>query len=109
MEKSELFALVDDLESDIGNWSQDIWTFAEPAMTERRSADFLATVLENHGFDVTMGIGALSTAFVASYGTGSPTIGLLGEYDALPADAARKVRFHDWDWSLAAEKFAESS
>ena len=31
-----------------------------------------------------MGIAAMPTAFVASYGNGKPTIAVLGEYDALP-------------------------
>ena len=40
-------------------------------------------ILKEHGFEVTRGAGELPTAYEAVYGTGSPVIGLLAEYDAL--------------------------
>jgi len=47
--------------------------------------------------------------FHGDFGGQSGIRTFLREYDALPEDAAPKVRFHDWDWSLAAGKFAGSS
>ena len=37
-----------------------------------------------NGFSVEMGVADMPTAFVASYGKGSPVISVLGEFDALP-------------------------
>ena len=41
-------------------------------------------LLEKEGFTVERGIGGLETAFVGTYGSGKPVIGILAEYDALP-------------------------
>ena len=40
--------------------------------------------LQDAGFKVTTGVGGMPTAFMASYGSGKPIIGILAEYDALP-------------------------
>ncbi len=44
----------------------------------------LADAIEDAGFAVEFGVADIPTAFVASYGTKSPIIAILGEYDALP-------------------------
>ncbi len=41
-------------------------------------------MLAKEGFKVESGVAGIPTAFVASYGSGSPVIGILAEYDALP-------------------------
>jgi aminobenzoyl-glutamate utilization protein B len=64
--------------------SRQIWEFAETALQEKRSAQFLAGLLEKEGFKVQRGVGALPTAFVATAGSGSPVVAILAEYDALP-------------------------
>ena len=53
--------------------------------------------LEEAGFEVETGVADMPTAFVATYGSGSPVLGILAEYDALPgvgnqAAAERKPR-----------------
>lgn len=85
MDKAALRERVDDIVGDLGELAADVWTFAEPALTETRSAAALADRLEGAGFRVTRGVGELPTAFVARAGDADgPSIGLLGEYDALP-------------------------
>jgi aminobenzoyl-glutamate utilization protein B len=64
--------------------NQDIWSYAEVGLEERRSSERLASTLENAGFRVRRGVSGMPTAFVAEYGSGKPVIGLLAEYDALP-------------------------
>jgi len=61
-----------------------IWGTPEVALEEHRSSRALAEFLRAEGFRVEMGVADMPTAFVASYGQGSPVIALLGEYDALP-------------------------
>jgi aminobenzoyl-glutamate utilization protein B len=58
--------------------------FAETRLGEYRSAEFLAGLLERNGFRLERGVAEMSTAFVATFGTGKPVIGFLAEYDALP-------------------------
>lgn len=64
--------------------SDSIWTWAETAFEESRSAEALAGFAEANGMRVTRGVADLETAFVAEYGEGEPIVGILGEYDALP-------------------------
>ena len=51
---------------------------------ERYASDLLMKKLEEEGFRSERGAGGLPTAFKASFGSGKPVIGFLGEYDALP-------------------------
>lgn len=64
--------------------SDQIWEFAETRYQEFRSRALQADFLEKEGFTVTRNLGGIATAFSASFGSGHPVIGLLGEFDALP-------------------------
>ena len=70
--------------------SRQIFDFAETALQEKKSAALLADLLTKEGFKVERGIGGLPTAFVATAGSGSPVVGILAEYDALP-ELSQKV------------------
>lgn len=62
-----------------------VWSYAELARNEYKSAFFLTRKLESLGFTVEYGIAGFPTGFIASYSNGEgPTIGLLCEYDCLP-------------------------
>lgn len=61
-----------------------IWEFAEVGLEERRSSALLVEKLKSAGFEVKTDIAGMPTAFIASYGSGQPVIGVLAEYDALP-------------------------
>ena len=67
-----------------GKISDSIWSYAELGLQEFRSSKLLADTLEQAGFTVERGLAGMPTCFVASYGSGKPVIGLLGEFDALP-------------------------
>lgn len=66
--------------------SDAIWSYAELGLEEYKSAKLLADTIEEAGFTVDRGVAGMPTAFVGSwsYGTGTPVIGFLAEYDALP-------------------------
>jgi aminobenzoyl-glutamate utilization protein B len=63
--------------------SDRIWDFAETRFEEYQSAELLCQALENEGFSVEKEVGGIKTAFIGSFGSGKPVIGILGEYDAL--------------------------
>jgi len=68
-------------------WEQvarKIWDTPEVGLTETRSSSALVEILQKEGFQVTRAVGGEPTAFVATAGSGTPVIGLLAEYDALP-------------------------
>lgn len=83
-EKRQVIEHVDALQEHISDMSMELWNYSEIALRETRSAEFLAAILEEEGFAVTRGVADMPTAFVAEWGTGSPVIGILAEYDALP-------------------------
>lgn len=64
--------------------AKEIWAHPEIGLQETFAANLLSKELEEAGFTIERGVGQMPTAFVASWGTGKPIIGILGEYDALP-------------------------
>jgi aminobenzoyl-glutamate utilization protein B len=72
-------------ENELGDLAKDIWEHPEMGLQEAYASRLIASQLEQGGFHVNMGVGQLSTAFVAGWGEGTPIIGILGEYDALPS------------------------
>ncbi len=64
--------------------SRRIHGWAERPFQERESSQALAAYLKANGFKIEFPFKKIPTAFRATYGTGKPVIGLLGEYDALP-------------------------
>ena len=61
-----------------------IWNYAEMGYKEVKSSALLQKTLQDNGFIVQPNIAGMPTAFVASYGSGSPVIAILAEFDALP-------------------------
>jgi aminobenzoyl-glutamate utilization protein B len=67
-----------------GDVALKIWSFAEVGYQETRSSALLRDQLEAAGFKVEAGVAEIPTAFVATWGSGKPVIGVVGEFDALP-------------------------
>ncbi len=61
-----------------------IWKFSEVGYKEYKSTAQLQDLLSRNGFSVQGGVAGIPTAFVATYGSGNPVIGILAEFDALP-------------------------
>lgn len=69
--------------ADFERISEYIFNHPETRFEEYASSEFLSAECEKEGFSVERGVADIETAFVASYGSGSPVIGFLGEFDAL--------------------------
>lgn len=83
---TELLEFLEEIEtkkSALTGLSDQIWGFAETAFEEFQSVQALCSFLEQEGFSVERGAYGVSTAFTATFGSGSPRIGILGEFDAL--------------------------
>ncbi len=61
-----------------------IWNYAEVGYKEVKSSALLQETLKENGFTIEAGVAGMPTAFVATYGSGSPVVGILAEFDALP-------------------------
>jgi len=73
------------------NIALEIWNNAELGYKEKKSSALLQETLKKEGFTVEAGVAEIPTAFVATYGSGKPVIGILAEYDALPGLAQNAV------------------
>ncbi len=89
--KRAAVAAVDRHAADLTGLSDQIWEFAETALRETRSSKLLADYAEKQGFTVTRNIAGMPTAFIATFGSGKPVIGIMGEYDALPGVSQKAV------------------
>lgn len=82
--KQEIRALIDQEQAALIDVSDKIWAAAEIAFQETVSSKTLIAYARAQGFEVEVGVAQTPTAFVATYGSGKPVIGILGEFDALP-------------------------
>lgn len=83
-----------DIQSRYGEYKKialQIWEYAEVGYKEVKSSALLQKTLTDNGFVVRAGVAEIPTAFVATYGSGSPVIGILAEFDALPGLSQQAV------------------
>lgn len=89
--KKQVVSTVDNQAPKLTDISDKIWAHAEIAFQETESHKLLADYAEANGFTVERGVAEIPTAFVATYGSGKPVIGILGEFDALPGLSQKAV------------------
>ena len=72
-----------------------LFSFAELGYQEYESAAYLTALLEKEGFQVTRGAAGMDTAFIATWGSGKPVIGLMADIDGLPETSQKPgVAYH---------------
>jgi len=82
--KQKAIEQVDSLEPVIAEVAIKLWEYSETALQETQSANLLINKLTEAGFGIETNVADIPTAFIATYGSGKPVIGILAEYDALP-------------------------
>lgn len=82
--KPEVIAQIDATKKPYEDIALKIWGYAEVGYQETKSSALLQSTLKEAGFTVQAGVADMPTAFIATYGSGSPVIGILAEFDALP-------------------------
>lgn len=83
-EKQSALQAIDRLKNQICRLSDSIWDHPETGYEEFFATDAYCRFLEEQGFQVERNLAGIKTAFSGTYGHGSPVIGILGEFDALP-------------------------
>ncbi|HEY4151662.1 MAG TPA: amidohydrolase [Chitinophagaceae bacterium] len=89
--KKEVMTDIQSKYDDYKKIALQIWDYAEVGYKEVKSSALLQQTLKDNGFTVQAGVAEIPTAFVASYGSGKPVIGILGEFDALPGMSQEAV------------------
>ena len=81
-DKRQLIDILESKEERLIGISDNIWEAAETSLQEFKSTKYLSDYAEENGFTVERGVAGMPTAFTATYGSGRPIIGILGEFDA---------------------------
>ncbi|MBL7850089.1 MAG: amidohydrolase [Cyclobacteriaceae bacterium] len=92
--KQELIKSIDARTDQYAAAAKKIWTLAEVGFQETQSSALLQQMLSEAGFSVQNNVAGMPTAFTATFGSGKPVIGILGEFDALPGVAQMAVPEH---------------
>ena len=90
-----LDSTIDKHQSEFENVAMTIWDLAEVGYQEYESSKLLQNSLKDHGFRIQTNVADIPTAFIAEYGSGSPVIAILGEFDALPGVAQSASPFKE--------------
>ena len=83
---TKLDEIVENNKDIIIDMADKVWNTPELGYHEVESSSYEGTVLAKNGFNMSdRGIGGLDTSWIATWGSGSPVIGILVEFDALPS------------------------
>jgi len=94
--KQEGYAIVDANADHIGRVSDAIFSYSEIGFQEFKTIELLKKELEANGFKVETGVAGMPTAYMATYGSGGPVIGLMSEYDGIPGASQKPTALvHD--------------
>lgn len=99
-DKKKVISTIDSKQNQYTTIAKQLWEKPELGYLEENSAALLQKELEKEGFKIEKGVANIPTAFTATYGSGTPVIGILGEFDALPgmsqaAEPFKKARVVD--------------
>ena len=94
--KQAACAYIDEKSSTFDKTADYIWDHPELSLKEYQATAWYCEKLKEFGFEVTENLCGIQTAFSASYGSGRPYIGILGEYDAL-SGLSQKSGVTDFD------------
>ena len=94
--KREAFAVVDANADRMGRLNDAIFSYSEIGFQEVKTIALVKKTLEGAGFKVTTGVAGMPTAYMATYGSGSPVLGLMSDFDGLPGTSQRPASLsHD--------------
>ncbi|CAK7018741.1 amidohydrolase [Tissierella sp.] len=83
MNKSHVLEYLKDISEEVKELSLKVWNNPETSGNEKESSNLYKDILKSYGFEIKE-VKGMENAFIGEYGSGSPVIAVLGEYDALP-------------------------
>ncbi|WP_397585704.1 amidohydrolase [Sphingorhabdus sp.] len=95
--KADAFAVVDGNADRMGRLSDAIYSYAEIGFQEVKTIALVTKTLRDAGFAVTTGVAGMPTAYMATYGSGGPVIGLMSDFDGVPATSQMPTTFEHSD------------
>jgi aminobenzoyl-glutamate utilization protein B len=73
-----------------------VFSFSELGFQEERTVEYLTGILAGEGFTIERGCSGMPTCYTASWGSGKPVIGFMGDIDGLPETSQKPgIPWHD--------------
>ncbi|MCH7683752.1 MAG: amidohydrolase, partial [Gemmatimonadetes bacterium] len=73
-----------------------VFSFSELGFQERWTVEYITGILRNEGFSIQMGAAGMPTGYIATWGSGHPVVGIMGDIDGLPETSQKPgVAYHD--------------
>ncbi len=94
--KTQALASVDGKQKSIQEMVDMVFSFGELGFQEIETSNYLTSILEKNGFTIEKGISKIPTAWMATWGSGSPVIALGSDLDCIPKASQKPgVAFKD--------------
>jgi aminobenzoyl-glutamate utilization protein B len=94
--KHEAFAIVDANAQRMGRINDAIFSYSEIGFQEFKTIALVKKTLEEAGYSVQTGVAGMPTAYMATYGSGSPVLGLMSDFDGVPGASQKPTSLvHD--------------
>ena len=87
--KEEVLEEVESLQKLTQEIVDQVFSHSELGFQEFWTVEYLTTVLRNEGFQVETGCAGMPTCYIASWGSGRPVVGFMGDIDGLPETSQR--------------------
>jgi aminobenzoyl-glutamate utilization protein B len=73
-----------------------VFSFSELGFQEKWTSEYITGILRAEGFAIEMGGAGMPTNYVATWGSGRPVVGFMGDIDGLPETSQKPgVAYHD--------------
>ncbi|RBP99075.1 amidohydrolase [Bifidobacterium xylocopae] len=82
-DKQRIMQIIEEKKEEFIEAADHIWATPETRFAVKESVQQHYKVLEKEGFDIQKGVSHMDYAYIASWGSGKPVIGITAEYDAL--------------------------
>jgi hypothetical protein len=94
--KSEAAADIDSMKVFTQQMVDSVFSFGELGFQELETNRYLIDILKKNGFTVEEGIAGIPTAFMATWGSGTPVLALGSDIDGIPQASQKPgVAYHD--------------
>lgn len=94
--KQEAFKVVDANADRLGRLSDAIFSYSEIGFQEFKTITLVTKTLSDAGYKVETGVAGMPTAYMATYGSGGPVLGLMSDFDGVPGASQKPTALvHD--------------
>lgn len=94
--KLQAYDYIDENAEKLGRINDAIYSFSEIGFQEFKTIALVEETLTDAGFDVQTGVAGMPTAYMATYGSGKPVLGLMSDFDGVPGTSQTPVSLvHD--------------